>query len=278
LFAGSWINHNFKIWIGHEEDNRAWDLLYQTREALDKYQKNRSGIDEETLAAAWRQIYIAEGSDWCWWYGDDHLGPFNREFDELYRRHLEVVYNLIKEDIPAEILRPIHRGQPASFIFQPESLVSPHLDGLLTHFYEWSGAGLYDCDRAGGAMHRVDIIIKAIYFAYDYKRLYIRLDFSNNFDLVAAGNIKLVIDFGEQGRREFQLRQYELQTAGDVEYCYNKIMEAAISREKIIPGGVGRIEMQFNIYSGETLIEKWPMDSPIALNLPEKDKEIFWQV
>ena len=24
LFPGSWINHNFKIWIGHEEDNAAW--------------------------------------------------------------------------------------------------------------------------------------------------------------------------------------------------------------------------------------------------------------
>src|SRR5207248_57461 len=24
LFAGSWINHNFAIWIGHEEDNTAW--------------------------------------------------------------------------------------------------------------------------------------------------------------------------------------------------------------------------------------------------------------
>ena len=25
LFAGSWISHNFAIWIGHEEDNTAWD-------------------------------------------------------------------------------------------------------------------------------------------------------------------------------------------------------------------------------------------------------------
>src|SRR5262249_10314645 len=27
LFAGSWINHNFSIWIGHEEDNAAWDAI-----------------------------------------------------------------------------------------------------------------------------------------------------------------------------------------------------------------------------------------------------------
>src|SRR5262249_38119859 len=34
LFAGSWISHNFAIWIGHEEDNAAWDALHRTREYL----------------------------------------------------------------------------------------------------------------------------------------------------------------------------------------------------------------------------------------------------
>ena len=34
LYAGSWISHNFAIWIGHHEDNTAWDLLHQTREML----------------------------------------------------------------------------------------------------------------------------------------------------------------------------------------------------------------------------------------------------
>ncbi len=28
LFAGSWISHNFAIWIGHPEDNRGWDALH----------------------------------------------------------------------------------------------------------------------------------------------------------------------------------------------------------------------------------------------------------
>src|SRR5260370_11564845 len=34
LFAGSWISHNFAIWIGHEEDNTAWDALHPAREHL----------------------------------------------------------------------------------------------------------------------------------------------------------------------------------------------------------------------------------------------------
>src|SRR3954452_3014297 len=34
LFAGSWISHNFAIWIGHPEDNRAWDSIQMTRKFL----------------------------------------------------------------------------------------------------------------------------------------------------------------------------------------------------------------------------------------------------
>ena len=32
LFAGSWISHNFAIWIGHPEDNRGWDALHAARD------------------------------------------------------------------------------------------------------------------------------------------------------------------------------------------------------------------------------------------------------
>ncbi|UCD18123.1 MAG: hypothetical protein JSV44_04215, partial [Candidatus Zixiibacteriota bacterium] len=75
VFAGSWINHNFRIWIGHSEDNAAWDALNDARKSLEKYQKENPDADENRLIKAWEQFYVAEGSDWCWWYGDDHIGP-----------------------------------------------------------------------------------------------------------------------------------------------------------------------------------------------------------
>jgi alpha-amylase/alpha-mannosidase (GH57 family) len=93
LHAGSWINANYRIWIGHEEDNRAWDLLSQTREALTDYASLNG--DPDKLALAWEEIYIAEGSDWCWWYGDDHFSENDEEFDLLFRTHLMNVYRLI---------------------------------------------------------------------------------------------------------------------------------------------------------------------------------------
>ncbi len=41
LFAGSWINHNYAIWIGHEEDNTAWDALHKAREYLKRKKRDK---------------------------------------------------------------------------------------------------------------------------------------------------------------------------------------------------------------------------------------------
>src|SRR5208283_4742996 len=72
IFPGSWIDHNFAIWIGHADDRKAWKLLKKTREDLATWAQANKNADHETLKKAWNEIYIAEGSDWNWWYGDDH--------------------------------------------------------------------------------------------------------------------------------------------------------------------------------------------------------------
>jgi len=103
VFPASWIDHNFKIWIGEEQDNVSWDYLSAVRKDLVKYtkelQKKGEG-DTESLRKAWREFYIAEGSDWNWWYnGKAHVGGDN-PFDKLYRTHLKNVYKYLKKDVP----------------------------------------------------------------------------------------------------------------------------------------------------------------------------------
>ena len=71
LFPGSWIQHNFGIWIGHPECNRAWDAVYETRQWL-LGMTARKSKPADKVAQAWEELYIAEGSDWFWWFGDSH--------------------------------------------------------------------------------------------------------------------------------------------------------------------------------------------------------------
>jgi alpha-amylase/alpha-mannosidase (GH57 family) len=277
-YAGSWINHDFKIWIGHNEDNTAWILLSRARKALAEYQKNHSEADRRILDDAWQQIYIAEGSDWNWWYGDEHLGEHNEEFDKLFRNHLKIVYDYIRQPQPVDLSRQIHLARTESFMVMPESLVTPILDGRLTHYYEWSGAGNYDCRRAGGTMHRAGQLLDFIYFGFDYESLYIRLDFDSKFNLNDVRNFRVVLEFGGIGEREISLSEHSELKRKDLEYIYGKMLELKMDRKSLLEKGSGRLELFVALYSDAGLIEKWPPDDPIRIDIPEREQEIFWQV
>ncbi len=85
IFPGSWINTNFDVWIGAEEDNRAWEYLLAARKAYDAAGQK---VSDAGRRLAYEELLIAEGSDWCWWYGPEHDTANRVEFDELYRAHL----------------------------------------------------------------------------------------------------------------------------------------------------------------------------------------------
>ena len=103
IYPGSWIDHNFRIWIGEEQDNVSWGYLAKVRGDLEKFTKqlhNSQKLDGEKLADAWREFYIAEGSDWNWWYGGKAHNGGDNPFDPLYRTHLKNVYKLLKKPVP----------------------------------------------------------------------------------------------------------------------------------------------------------------------------------
>ena len=104
LAAGSWIYSEFGKWIGNHQKVRAWECLVKARDELHEIMN-----DEERLASLstrieliWKQMYICEGSDWFWWYGE---GP--AEFDQLFRTHLSNFYTLIGKEIPECLKHPL---------------------------------------------------------------------------------------------------------------------------------------------------------------------------
>jgi alpha-amylase/alpha-mannosidase (GH57 family) len=115
IHTGSWINHDFRIWIGHSEDNQAWDYLHDVRQALERHiATHRDAMSEEQIRAAWKEIMIAEGSDWNWWYGDDHFSGMDEEFDQLYREHLLSACRIAGLEPPSFLNVPIAGKTPKS--------------------------------------------------------------------------------------------------------------------------------------------------------------------
>jgi alpha-amylase/alpha-mannosidase (GH57 family) len=135
IHTGSWIDADFRIWIGHEEDRAGWRLLAEARQAWDA-----AGRPE----AARRHLLAAEGSDWFWWFGDDFSTPFAGEFDRLFRAHLSAAWRAMGLPVPAALSQPIKRNAPPGTI-PPVAALPEDDDGT---WFAWAGAGRVDL-RAG---------------------------------------------------------------------------------------------------------------------------------
>jgi alpha-amylase/alpha-mannosidase (GH57 family) len=178
VVAGSWIYGNLSTWIGHHEKNRGWEILAKARSAFEQSRANGAVVENE-LQKAQKELFIAEGSDWFWWYGDDHSTAYASEFDSLFREHVTNIYRFLELEIPHELYDPIKDSSVDSGIEPPMRLISPTLDGYVTRYTEWINSGLYTPRGGAEMMHQAsDTIIKSIRFGFDKEKIYIRFDAS----------------------------------------------------------------------------------------------------
>jgi alpha-amylase/alpha-mannosidase (GH57 family) len=205
ITPGSWISANFNVWIGAPEDNRAWDYLYQARTF---YDQNAPQAPEAQRKLAYEELLIAEGSDWNWWYGPEHHSANDRDFDELYRKHLSNVYQALGATPPDYLAQPIS-GVVARPSFTPQTAyIHPRIAGDMIRYFEWMGAAIYTADHRAGAMHGKQFLLDSVHAGIDQANVYARLDFkgklpSTPFELVA--NLESWADAESQPRRALRL-------------------------------------------------------------------------
>ncbi len=186
LVPGSWIDANFNVWIGAPEDNRAWDYLCRAR---DFYTQNSARASAPQRKLAFEEIMIAEGSDWNWWYGPEHHSANDREFDELYRKHLSNVYQALGASPPDYLAQPIIGGILRPSFIPQTAYIHPHVSGEMIRYFEWMGAAVYTADRRAGSMHGKSFLLDSVHAGIDASNVYGRLDFVGkvpdaDFDLV----------------------------------------------------------------------------------------------
>ena len=181
IFPGSWIDANFNIWIGDAEDIRAWELLRDARELYARVQAagkegTPDAVRAEDLPVAYEALLAAEGSDWCWWYGPEHSSANDQEFDELYRKHLVQVYSALGREAPEALAHPIKRILLRSRPVPPTDWLAVEVDGRVTSYFEWLGAGYYSAQRQDGTMHGEVHCIGEIFYGFSADAFYLRVD------------------------------------------------------------------------------------------------------
>lgn len=294
VFTGSWINNNFAIWIGHREDNRAWDLLTEAREALVRAGAG-GGVPPERIAAAWEELYMAEGSDWCWWYGDDHTSGNDEVFDELFRRHLMNLYERIGEKAPASLLTSILEsaggaGPPPEEV---TSLISPRIDGLVSSYFEWLGATSYEIHRRGQTMHRTDVPVSLFHYGISTARLYLRVDFRVGYrDPMLIGDavtvyvskprpLRVVIPIvhGATGVAVVDEENGERLELPSGTAAFADILEVGVPWSALGAALGDRVQFHVSLEKSGSILVSWPMTGSFSVVVPGADFERrMWSV
>lgn len=290
LYSGSWIDCNYSVWIGEEEDNAAWNLLGSARETL---RRRESSVPAKILRAAREEIYAAEGSDWFWWYGDRFSSDNDEEFDELFRTHLRNVYTLLGEKPPDILDRQIINMGRAMVSHEPKAFLKPVIDGRESSYYEWVDAGRYSESRSDSTMCKTEVLLQEIMYGFDERTLYLRIDFAGRAGMARDMNYTIHLQFTSPRdcRLAFSLEKKKAKgrvfslSAKDASGRYAKrALLETIAIDRIIELAVSFRDLGFakgeeicfyvQVKDGELELERHPPGGYISLSVPDEDFEI----
>ncbi len=283
---GSWIDGTFRIWFGHEEDLKAWEEVVRLRKLLFEERLN-----ESVSAVARRYLYIAEGSDWYWWYGDDHFTAELDEFDSLFRKNLLKAYAVTGTYPPDTLKKPIYlpkrveQSADGIFLLKPRGFVTAKIDGKITDFYEWSNAASFRHEMVFGAMHGGGVkIIERIFAGFDREFIFLRVDFTDSaflsgekFDLsvyFVGGKLDLKLDLSE---RSFNIISLSLD---DSTVSFEDVLEISIPIKKIIPSlrelpESFAFEFSIGVLTSRLSEEKCPGKGKFVMRVTREDPGVF---
>ena len=169
LHAGSWINRNFKLWIDEPLKNLAWTYLKQVRDDFSKFVKENPL--HPNIENARRELFICEGSDWFWWYGEPNDSGRDNIFDYLFREHLKNIYYCFGLEPPAYLDMPLTAAiaKPSRY---PKGEITPVMTGVDNKDDSWLNAGCIEIPD--GPLLQETKFFDRICFGYDKDNLYLR--------------------------------------------------------------------------------------------------------
>lgn len=253
IHSGSWINRNFKLWVGDPTKNIAWDYLWNTRNDLIKLSTEKK-IKKEDVKKAWREIFIAEGSDWFWWYGEPNDSGQDDLYDSLFRTHLQNVYRVLGQSVPEYLQIPIDQfiGKPSK---TPQGFIHPVVNGQINSETEWSNAGCIEIPQ--GPVYQTDKILRRIFFGCDRDNVYFRFDL-NKMDTIKSMNeifLYFLTSDAFKSSSPIRIRNKATSIFPIQKYAYSYEIEIPVNNSKVQPlvlseaidDGLWKVKMHHNI-------------------------------
>jgi alpha-amylase/alpha-mannosidase (GH57 family) len=305
--TGSWIDGTFHIWIGHPEDHAAWDMLSRARQQWDAVAaplESQGKELPENLRKAEEYLLVAEGSDWCWWYGDDHFTPHGPEFDRLFRNNVKAAYLAMgispPDTLDIPIVKPEKVPDGKNLIPAPRSYIRPSVDGQISSYLEWSSASAYVPNPEFGSMHRAGrLLLSRFFYGFSEDMLYFRFDL-DHVATESAMHVDLEMVFPVKNRKirgEIDLATgkstwlfAEIGGSGGgavagppdtppLAMAYSKVVEIGLPLDALNCRNEDRLEFFVTLQAAGTMGERWPLYGTFSAELPGIDfEERMWEV
>jgi alpha-amylase/alpha-mannosidase (GH57 family) len=254
LHAGSWIDSNFRIWIGDPEKNQAWVELGRARQALDELNAGDPRREE-----CWKWLLRAQCSDWFWWYGEPFNSMYEPHFDALFRGYLKSFYAAAGRQSPPALDVPIFVPPRPERRLQPAFPMAPTIDGLDTSFYEWVGACRIDPRQFGTTMGRSEHFLKHLHYGFGNDELFFRFDPASTLHPQKSAVLRLHILGNKQITLDISLGspQNASETSG-VRWAFHDVVEVAVKRDSIaVPSG-GECQFWVEVLDETMVLDKLP--------------------
>lgn len=177
IVAGSWINNSFQCWIGDLEKNAAWNTVKRVRDDLFAFKKEHRNLSSKKFEAAIRELYICQGSDWFWWYGEPNTSGQDYIFDYIFRERLKNIYRIIGAEPPEYLDESIISTNELAMRY-PTELITLDIDGKLDSDDKWSSAG--SIVIPDGPVYQENKLFDKISFCNDNENIYLRIYVNKN--------------------------------------------------------------------------------------------------
>ena len=154
---------------------------------------------DDILRKAWEEIYIAEGSDWFWWYGDDFYSEMDADFDAIFRTHLQSVYELLGDTAPDKLFVPIVSVPDRSRrLVERAPGTRIELDGRISSPAEWDHAMRYDTQYESPLAWETPSMIEAILMDCSDDTLALRCDLHAERPVDKEDSLLLMLHYPEK--------------------------------------------------------------------------------
>ena len=166
---GANFNRDLKLWINEPVKDLAWTYLKRVRDDFSDFVK-REPL-HPNIEDARTELFICEGSDWFWWYGEPNNSGRDSIFDYIFRNHLKNIYRYFDLDTPKFLDDPLTDISPSEPSNYPTSLISPNITGK-ENSKGWENAGVIEIPD--GPVLRESKLFEKIKYGNDNDNFYLR--------------------------------------------------------------------------------------------------------